>query len=104
MVTGIVYLIRKNPHPKPIDRWLGFGLGAVKGFILCLFVGVGLHLIPSNLRERFDDLDRDSRRSTFLKMSEPMLSWNAISVLKSLGTIQNRLAEKIEQKSELNGA
>lgn len=100
-ITGIVHLIRKNPQQRPIDRWLGFGLGTVKGFVFVLFIGAGIHLIPEHLRERFDQLDRDSRRSTFLRMSEPMLSWNVVSILKSLGDIQGKLAEKIEQKSEI---
>jgi uncharacterized membrane protein required for colicin V production len=72
-----------------MDRWMGLGLGAIKGLVIALMIGMGVQLVFEDPRYLSPDLAEDFKESKFLVASSDVLNvgifgWSsAMTVLKS---------------------
>jgi len=82
---------RKNPGLTPIDRWLGFGMGTLKGSIFAFVAGLVLVHIPKDLRDSFAELDRDLTKSKIIASSQHLKNWDFIPSIAELKSIQKEL-------------
>jgi uncharacterized membrane protein required for colicin V production len=92
--VGLYHLARymkKAPGMSPLDHWLGFGLGLVKGIVLVLIAGAVYTSLPEDYREQFPETNQMARNSTFIALSEKIRSWESISTFDRLNEIRHRL-------------
>lgn len=91
MTHGVIILMRKESGLSRADRWMGFGLGCVKGFVIALLLSLGLHLIPEHTAGQFRDLKADEENSTFYQMSRPLMEWKSLATFRDLSEIKTGL-------------
>jgi magnesium-transporting ATPase (P-type) len=92
MITGaIIHYARKNPQLAPTDRWIGMGLGMVKGILAAFVIALIFQVIPEKIRARFGEIHADSQSSWFVKGSASLLDSKALSITEHLGQIREEL-------------
>ncbi len=84
---------RSKPGLTPIDRWLGFGMGMVKGLVFALVAGLLLVHLPKDFRNSFAELDRDFSKSKILASSQHIKAWDFIPSIAELQRIQKELRD-----------
>ncbi len=90
----LVFLNRKDPQNVGSDRWLGMAFGSVKGLLLAFVLGLGFHVIPQEVRDRFPQFEKDGENSIFISASQNVMGWKALSSVQGLQEIRDGLAEE----------
>jgi len=81
----------KMPILNPIDRWMGFGLGALKGFLIVVLLTACLNLLPDHLRYKFQDADNDWQDSKMVSAGLKIMDWTWIPGIKFLDELRKDL-------------
>lgn len=92
MITGaIIHYARKNPGLEPTDRWIGAGLGTLKGVLASFALALIFQVIPEKVRERFPEIHEDSQSSWFIKGTASILESKALSITEHLAELREEL-------------
>jgi len=84
---------RKNPGLTPMDRWLGFGMGMLKGLVFAFVAGLILVHLPKDIRDSFAELDRDFSKSKIVASSQHLKNWDFIPSIAEMRRIQKELRD-----------
>ena len=91
LIRFIIESALKRKILRPIDRWLGFFLGAVKGVFVACVISVCIQILPENIKDRFRDFNSDVQQSKAVEASSNLLDWKFISSIKILDQIRTKL-------------
>lgn len=95
MIHGVVVLARKRPFLSPMDRWLGLGLGCVKGVLVALVLTATYQILPEASQEKFEELHHDTKESMFMQASRSAMGWNWIPLTSDLREVQLDLQDDL---------
>lgn len=82
--------VRRKLNNGPLratDRWIGSGLGLVKGIVIAFILSLALQVMPRSIRQDLVNMDKDFNESRFIAASSSVLDWQrfqGISKLRSL--------------------
>ena len=75
-----------------INRWLGFGVGLLKGFVIILFIGMAIRVLPEKTWDQLGSARSELNSSQLLKASADILKWEGIPIVAQLRQLQNTLS------------
>ncbi len=101
ILARVIYVkARKQQGHTPIDRWLGFGVGLLKGLVFAFVVGLILVSTPKEMRTAFAELEMDFKKSKMISGSEALREWDFIPSIAELKNIQKELKQQEALKLE----
>jgi uncharacterized membrane protein required for colicin V production len=75
-----------------LNRWLGFFVGATKGFVIILFFGTVLHVLPEKTWQRFGTAKSELGQSQMFKASSDLMKWEGLAIMTQLRQLQDNMA------------
>lgn len=81
----------------PFDRSFGFVLGGVKAVVFLIVVLTAYQALPTDIRGRFSEMERDMADSTMVSASQTVFSWDSIALIQQLQNIRQALEQKTQE-------
>lgn len=95
-----IFFWRKLPLIRPVDRWLGLGLGTLKGVLILFVLLLAYQALPENQRAGFSELEKDMSRSNMVSASKKFFDWSPLAIVDRLHDIRSKLQDSPQKLEE----